>query len=221
MSNRTFLRASGNVSSSEDSGHNKGTDKGHLFKPIATPLGENLQVCVNPRPEAEGGRGKTGGGAGFRRRNVFALGNVGEEKVVAEARSKQQGYDINQDIVAPNSIRESPLLETARIKLDNLVSLVSLFTKLALNTSDLMLDECFLLPNQVRIPQLQFVPSRTMIALPLLPYISLQLICETFKFRLQIPIVESDVLATELEVTLVADVDRAAAIQRCKNVRLD
>ncbi|EDS27627.1 mediator complex, 95kD-subunit [Culex quinquefasciatus] len=121
--------------------------------------------------------------------------------------SNKQGYDINQDIVAPNSIRESPLLETARIKLDNLVSLVSLFTKLALNTSDLMLDECFLLPNQVRIPQLQFVPSRTMIALPLLPYISLQLICETFKFRLQIPIVESDVLATELEVTLVADIN--------------
>ncbi|KAL1378477.1 hypothetical protein pipiens_015560 [Culex pipiens pipiens] len=73
-----------------------------------------------------------------------------------------QGYDISQDIVAPNSIRESPHLDTARNKLDILVSLVSL----ALNTNDLMLDECCLLPNQARIPQLQFVPSRTMIASP-------------------------------------------------------
>ncbi|XP_039439034.1 mediator of RNA polymerase II transcription subunit 16-like [Culex pipiens pallens] len=135
--------------------------------------------------------------------------------------SNKQGYDISQDIVAPNSIRESPFLDTACIKLDIRVSLVSLFTKLALNPNDLILDECFLLPNQVRIPQLQFVASRTMFALPLLPYISLPVICETFKFRLQIPIVESDVLATEPEVTRVADVDRAAAIQRCKNVRLD
>ncbi|KAL1381506.1 hypothetical protein pipiens_013412, partial [Culex pipiens pipiens] len=58
-----------------------------------------------------------------------------------------QGYDISQDIVAPNSIRESPHLDTARNKLDILVSLGRLFTKRALNPNDLMLDECCLLPN--------------------------------------------------------------------------
>ncbi|XP_039442274.1 uncharacterized protein LOC120422798 [Culex pipiens pallens] len=65
---------------------------------------------------------------------------------------------------------------------DNLnisVTLISLITKLALNPNDILLDEYCLLSNQVRIPPLRFVPSRTMLDLPLLPYISLLVICSS------------------------------------------
>uniref|UniRef100_A0A1Q3G3Z3 Mediator of RNA polymerase II transcription subunit 16 n=1 Tax=Culex tarsalis TaxID=7177 RepID=A0A1Q3G3Z3_CULTA len=128
--------------------------------------------------------------------------------------SSKQGYDISKDIVALNSIRELlvmiriwgllnpqclPVFSRSTDNLDILVTLFRLLTKLSLNPNepdDLLLDECCLLPNQVLIPQLQFVPSRTMIASPLLPHVSLPVICdygvenETLKFCPEIPIVE-------------------------------
>lgn len=69
-----------------------------------------------------------------------------------------------------------PVFSRSADNLDILGTLFRLLTKLSLNPNepdDLLLDECCLLPNQVLIPQLQYVPSRTMIASPLLPHVSL------------------------------------------------
>lgn len=128
--------------------------------------------------------------------------------------NKSQGYDISKDIVALNSIRELlvmiriwgllnpqclPVFSRSADNLDILLTLFRLLTKLSLNPNepdDLLLDECCLLPNQVLIPQLQFVPSRTMIASPLLPHVSLPVLCdygvenESLKFCPEVPIVE-------------------------------
>lgn len=105
--------------------------------------------------------------------------------------NKSQGYDISKDIVALNSIRELlvmiriwgllnpqclPIFSCSADNLDILLTLFRLLTKLSLNPNepdDLLLDECCLLPNQVLIPQLQIVSSRTMIASPVLLHVSL------------------------------------------------
>ncbi|EDS36433.1 conserved hypothetical protein [Culex quinquefasciatus] len=123
-----------------------------------------------------------------------------------------KGYEISQDIVAPISIRASQHLDTVG---DSSESQSVHQTRPQSQRS----YAGRVLPPPEPGADPPFVPSRTTIASPLLPYISLPVICETFKFRLQIPIVESDVLVTEPEVTL--GMDRAAAVQRCKNVRLD
>ncbi|XP_055614106.1 mediator of RNA polymerase II transcription subunit 16 [Uranotaenia lowii] len=128
--------------------------------------------------------------------------------------NKSQGYDISKDIIALNSIRELlvmiriwgllnpqclPVFSRSADNLDILLTLFRLLTKLSLNPNepdDLLLDECCLLPNQVLIPQLQFVPSRTMIASPLLPHVNLPVMCEygveneSLKFCPEVPIVE-------------------------------
>lgn len=128
--------------------------------------------------------------------------------------NKSQGYDISKDIIALNSIRELlvmiriwgllnpqclPVFSRSADNLDILGTLFRLLTKLSLNPNepdDLLLDECCLLPNQVLIPQLQYVPSRTMIASPLLPHVTLPVMCdygvenESLKFCPEVPIVE-------------------------------
>lgn len=128
--------------------------------------------------------------------------------------NKSQGYDISKDIIALNSIRELlvmiriwgllnpqclPVFSRSADNLDILGTLFRLLTKLSLNPNepdDLLLDECCLLPNQVLIPQLQYVPSRTMIASPLLPHVTLPIMCdygvenESLKFCPEMPIVE-------------------------------
>ncbi|XP_062546940.1 mediator of RNA polymerase II transcription subunit 16 [Armigeres subalbatus] len=128
--------------------------------------------------------------------------------------NKSQGYDISKDLIALNSIRELlvmiriwgllnpqclPVFSRSADNLDILGTLFRLLTKLSLNPNepdDLLLDECCLLPNQVLIPQLQYVPSRTMIASPLLPHVTLPVMCdygienESLKFCPEVPIVE-------------------------------
>ncbi|EDS36434.1 conserved hypothetical protein [Culex quinquefasciatus] len=106
--------------------------------------------------------------------------------------SNKQGYEISQDIVAPISIRASQHLDTVG---DSSESQSVHQTRPQSQRS----YAGRVLPPPEPGADPPFVPSRTTIASPLLPYISLPVICETFKFRLQIPIVESDVLINAFE----------------------